>query len=137
MSLSPALRITTAAALAAVASGGVWALRTFDPNVAESLFPRCLFLVFTGLYCPGCGLTRMLHALVHGDLAGAAAMNIMLLLMLPLVAMLVVHEAWGRRLMPARLVASLYNARAWLGVVVAFGVLRNLPWAPFSALAPG
>ena len=25
----------------------------------------------------------------------------------------------------------------WLAVVVAFGVLRNLPWPPFDSLAPG
>ncbi|MGN0372670.1 MAG: DUF2752 domain-containing protein [Enterocloster sp.] len=30
-------------------------------------FP-CLFQLFTGLYCPGCGGTRALRALLHGKL---------------------------------------------------------------------
>ena len=63
-------------ASAAVAAGaGIWLLRTFDPNVAGSPFPPCLFRLLTGHYCIGCGLTRALHALVHGDLPRALSMN--------------------------------------------------------------
>lgn len=35
----------------------------------------CLFHVATGLLCPGCGTTRSLTALIHGDLATAFAFN--------------------------------------------------------------
>jgi len=31
----------------------------------------CPFKIFTGLPCPGCGLTRSAVALLHGDLAGS------------------------------------------------------------------
>lgn len=35
----------------------------------------CLFHASTGLLCPGCGTTRSLTALVHGDVAGALSFN--------------------------------------------------------------
>ncbi|WP_026817397.1 DUF2752 domain-containing protein [Arenimonas composti] len=118
-------------------AAGVWALRTWDPNLPGNPFLGCVFYAATGLHCPGCGATRALHALVHFDLAGALAMNALLILGGPLGLLLVLRalqqlpasfEPWLRPL-----------ARPWLwvGLVAGFGVLRNLPWAPFSWLAPG
>lgn len=135
--MAPAQRRLALAGTLAASAGGAWLLRTFDPGAAGSLFPPCLFLTFTGLYCPGCGITRMLHALVHGDLARAADMNLMVLAMLPLLGLMAAQEFAGRRVLPGAIARPLYNARLWLGVVLAFGVLRNLPWAPFAGLAPG
>lgn len=136
--ISPApARALLATAGAAVVGGGAWLLRTFDPNAVGSLFPPCLFRTFTGLYCPGCGITRMLHALVHGDLARAIDMNAMVVAMLPAIALLAINEAGARRILTPPLARPLYNPKLWLAVVVAFGVLRNLPWAPFAGLAPG
>ena len=53
----------TAAAFAAVA--GFWLLWHFDPSAPGSRFPACMFRSLTGYYCIGCGMTRMLHALVQ------------------------------------------------------------------------
>ena len=124
-----------AASMAAV--GGMWLLRTFDPNATGSIFPPCIFRVVTGLHCPGCGITRMLHALAHGDIARAVEMNAMVVAMLPALALLALNEATTRRVLPPMLARPLYSAKLWLAVVVAFGVLRNLPFAPFDRLAPG
>lgn len=126
------------AALAALpAAAGLWALRHFDPNVAGNPFPPCLFHSVTGLFCPGCGLTRAAHALVHLDFARAFEMNALAMVSAPIVALLVARhygrlpDALGERLRPFTSLAF------WITAVVAFGVLRNLPWAPFSWLAPG
>ena len=43
----------------------------------------CPFWKFTGLLCPGCGVTRMCLALLRLDLAGAWRANPALLLALP------------------------------------------------------
>ena len=64
-----------------------------DPNAPGSLLPPCPFATLTGLFCPGCGATRALHALLHLDVAGAFAMNPLLVLCLPLLALFGLHFA--------------------------------------------
>ena len=131
-------RIGWPAALAAVlAVAGVWALRHFDPNVAGNPFPPCLFHLITGLWCPGCGMTRCAHALVHLNFARAFSMNALVMLAAPVLALLYARSAgWLSAEFSARL-RPLTSLTLWFVLVVVFAVLRNLPWAPFSWLAPG
>lgn len=124
-------------AFAVLAAAGVAVLWRVDPNQAGSGLPGCPFHAITGLYCPGCGATRALHALVHGDVGHAMAMNPVLTLTLPLIALLLLNALTR---LPAPLVAvaqRISDARVWAVAVIGFAVLRNLPWAPFTALAPG
>lgn len=135
--LRPAVSVSIIAAGAAVVGAGVWALRRFDPNVAGSGFVSCLFHDLTGWYCPGCGTTRALHALVHGDLAGVVAMNPLLPLLGVLLPALLL-QAVGKPLpLPRVLQQGLLSTKLWIGLIVGYWVLRNLPWWPFSWLAPG
>ena len=134
MSSRPALAATAASALA-VAILGIWLLRTFDPSAAGSLFPSCVFHDLTGWYCPGCGITRALHALAHFDLWRALAMNAFLVLSLPLLAAMALHGLTQRAWLPARIRRVLFDGRWWIAALVVFGVLRNLPG--FAFLAPG
>ncbi len=132
-----ALWITGMASAAVAVGAGIWLLRSFDPNAADSPFPPCMFHAFTGLYCIGCGLTRALHALVHGDVAGALGMNPLGVLMLGLVPLML---AWGRGWQPRALqpvMAVVMEPKLWLVLLPAYWVARNLPWFPFTLLAPG
>ena len=43
----------------------------------------CLFRAYTGFKCPGCGVTRMCVAILHGDWRTAWKENSMLLILLP------------------------------------------------------
>jgi hypothetical protein len=116
---------------------GVWLLRTYDPNVAGNPFPPCMFRAFTGCYCIGCGLTRALHALVHGDLRGALSMNPLAVLLLPLLPLMV---AWGNGWQPRRLqpvMDVVLEPKLWLWLLPGYWIARNLPWFPFTLLAPG
>lgn len=126
-----------AAGSAGAAVAGLLLLRQVDPSRPGSGLPPCPFHWLTGLYCPGCGATRAMHALAHFDVAGALAMNPLLVLALPVVALLLAGSAgW----LPARqrlLSSRLLDARPWAVAVIAFAVARNLPWAPFAWLAPG
>lgn len=112
-------------------------LRHVDPGRPGSGLPACPFHGLTGLYCPGCGATRAMHALLHFDLGGALAMNPLLVLALPFVALLLADFAgW----LPSRWRAGQWrvlDARPWAALVVAFWVARNLPWPPFAWMAPG
>jgi hypothetical protein len=98
-------------------------------------YPSCPFHAMTGLWCPGCGSLRALHALTHGDVATAMHRNI---LVLPALAYLAVTWiAWlGHTLGRPRTTRATPSAALWsvLAVIVAFGVARNLP--PTDWLAP-
>ena len=134
MSSRPAMAATAAVGGAMVALG-VWLLRTFDPSATGSLFPSCIFHDLTGWYCPGCGITRALHALVHFDLARALAMNAFLVLSLPLLAAMTVQGFMQRPWLPAGIKRVLFDGRWWITALVVYGVVRNLPG--FEWLAPG
>jgi hypothetical protein len=118
--------------LAGLAAGAT--LYAVDPHEAGH-YPSCPFLATTGFYCPGCGALRATHDLLHGDLTGALARNPLAVLAIPyLVLALVagVRRATGR---PAPRSTSLPPWVVWavLGVVVGFGVLRNVPgWSWLS-----
>ena len=53
------------------------------PPNDQTYYPRCTFHQLTGYHCPGCGGTRCVAALLHGDILQAAAYNLYFLLALP------------------------------------------------------
>lgn len=118
-----------AAGLAALAAVGV-----VDPG-EPGHYPSCPVFALTGLFCPGCGSLRAMHALVHGDLATAWARNP---LTVPAFAVLLgAYLEWGQRVFtgaPRRVVAPPWLLWTLLGFVVAFTLLRNVPG--FDALSP-
>jgi len=123
-----------------VAAGalGACAVLLFADPADDARYPTCPFLAVTGRWCPGCGSLRGLRALLRGDVAAAAGFNILLLVAVPY--LLYSWAAWaaetrGRaRPAPLRLPAGAVVA---IGVgAVVFAVLRNLPMAPLTALAP-
>ncbi len=126
--------------MAGVAALGTCALLvTVDPAAPGGPYPPCPFRLATGLSCPGCGSLRALSDLLRGDLAGALGHNVLLVAALPVALLAVVALAVGRRLYPAGPRATALRSRAPVALLVlalAFGVARNLPWSPFSGLAP-
>ena len=65
-------RLGWSAALAVLGAGAT-VLYHADPYAEDSLLPACPFHAVTGLYCPGCGMTRCLHAVLHLDVGAAMA----------------------------------------------------------------
>ena len=120
-----------------LAAGATLVLRNVSPYANGNLLPSCPLYALTGIYCPGCGSTRCLYSLVHFDLAGAMAMNPLLVLSLPLLLLMLLHGAGVRMRALDPLLHVLAKPMFWLVLLVGYAVLRNLPWAPFTALAPG
>ena len=67
-----------------------------DPS-QSGVFPRCTFLTLTGYKCPGCGSQRAIHALMHGDIAGAFRFNALLLISIPWITLCLYAEAQRTR----------------------------------------
>ncbi|WP_018800751.1 DUF2752 domain-containing protein [Salinispora arenicola] len=123
------------AALGCVGAGIGYTL-LFDPTrSAPDAAPTCLLKLTSGLDCPGCGGTRALWYVLHADLPAAARHHVLLVFALPFLAYLFVawagRQAFGWRLPELRIGNKLIGAV--LAVWFAFSVVRNLPWAPFTA----
>jgi Protein of unknown function (DUF2752) len=132
------VRLVLVAAAAVGLPTAATVLHLFPPEQTAGLYPPCFFYLLTGLHCPGCGATRCVDALVHGDLPQALAYNPLLILALPLIAVGVLHMVYGlwtgRRLGVLKVPLWLVYALPW--VLVAFWVLRNIDVYPLTLLAP-
>lgn len=105
-----------------VAAAGVWVLYAYPP--ADSAFyPRCAFKMLTGLDCPGCGLTRASHHVLHGEFAEAFRLNPLLFAMAGVVLFALPSAARGRH--PAFLTSRWFGWGAVL-VVIGWWIVRNL-----------
>ncbi|HEX4999399.1 MAG TPA: DUF2752 domain-containing protein [Terriglobia bacterium] len=120
--------------LSAAAAGGAAILFLFDP-ARHDFYPFCFFKATTGLDCPGCGMLRALHQLLHGHVFAAARLNLLLVVCLPFIFWLTARYAVERwRGQQAHW--SIPPSWMWtfLALSVVFGTLRNLPG--FEWLAP-
>jgi hypothetical protein len=108
-------------------------LYIFDPAVCK-LFPPCPFYAITGFYCPGCGSQRALHDILHLNLAGAIANN---LLVIPAIIIIIYHLLY-LTIKPKHQNILYYNSTPWiiLGIIIVFWILRNIPAYPLNLLAP-
>lgn len=118
-----------------LSAGGFALLFLVDPS-RTPLVP-CLFRTLTGLDCPGCGMTRAFHALLHFQLLRALRFNVFCIVVAPalllLWAELLSFFSRGRFFrMPLRIPTAVLIGFGIL--VLAFTVLRNIPAAPFCWL---
>jgi hypothetical protein len=120
--------------LAATAIGVGAMVFFFNPST-HGFYPICLFHTLTGLNCPGCGMTRALYALLHGNFRLALKDNALFVLALAALAV------WSARLLLRKMQnqpvkSSVPPKILWplLGLAFVFAVIRNLPG--FDWLSP-
>jgi len=129
-------RLLAGAGILAV-SAGAFVVGYFNPTTA-GFFPVCPLFALTGIHCPGCGLTRGFHALLNGDILTALHFNALIpafafvfgFVVVSLFLIVVRGRGLSWRFFPP---ASLYG---FLFLAAAFFILRNLPFYPFTLLAP-
>jgi hypothetical protein len=132
--ISPANTWFAAVILGVAGLGGAAMVFFFNPTT-HAFYPICEFHRLTGLNCPGCGATRALYALLHGNLTTALRDNALFVGALAAAAARGIWLAAGK--FRQRPTSELFPVRwAWplLAVAVVFAVLRNLP--AFSFLPP-
>jgi hypothetical protein len=129
------LRPAAPAGVLAVAAAAVAYVGSVDPT-EHGHYPTCPFLALTGLYCPGCGSLRMVHALAHGHVAEGFGRNPLAFLLIPVVGYL--WTRWVTCVIRGETISSpLFRTSviwAFIGLLIVYWVVRNLPAG--HALAP-
>ena len=113
--------------LAAVSAVGLAIARLWPVASVDSGEPTCLLRIFTGLPCPGCGMTRAWVHVAHGDVLTAFQYNLFGPIGMAVAAWIVLYVgvALARRRPPERIL-SVVDPRIVLGLV--------LVWLTYSAV---
>lgn len=108
----------------------------FICNLAGRPLIPCMFHTVTGLYCPGCGVSRMCLSLLRLDFLSAFKANAVLMLLLPpgfiIGLQMAARYIKTGRITPTRLQSCILTAMT--AILLIFGVLRNMP--AFAFLQP-
>ncbi|HEX9048327.1 MAG TPA: DUF2752 domain-containing protein [Verrucomicrobiae bacterium] len=126
---------TRVTVLLVLAAAGVATMVYFFNPAKFGFYPVCQFHRITGLNCPGCGGTRSLYALLHGQFALAVRDNALAVAGLIFLTARASWFGWNR--IRGRANGNFFPTRyLWplLVLAVVFTVLRNLP--AFSFLSP-
>ena len=113
-------------AVACAALAGAAVLYLFPPKQYD-FYPQCPVFQYLHVYCPGCGATRALAALLHGRIAEALHYNTLVVMLIPVLLAYFAAADWKARgdevftwpRVPALALTAL------LVMSAAFGVLRN------------
>lgn len=92
----------------------------------------CLFNKLTGLYCPGCGMTRAIISFWHFDFISCFRNNMLFFVFLPLglyyiICVIRTYIKFGV-VISINQVFSKWVICGLLLLVIGFGVIRNLGW---------
>src|SRR4030095_3206655 len=118
-------RLTALLVWLSIAMGATY-LFIFDPG-KTGFFPACPFRTLTGFTCPGCGSTRGLHRLLHGDIVSALEFYSLIVLSLPFLLYALVRytaaAVSGRRVQKHYVDAKYI----WMlcAVIMSFWIFRN------------
>ena len=90
----------------------------------------CLFNKITNLYCPGCGVTRMLLSISKLNFYQAFRYNQLVFIFLPFILLLLIDFLLKWLKNQNNYIYLRINNKVWvvlLIIVLVFGILRNIP----------
>ncbi|WP_322970991.1 DUF2752 domain-containing protein [Faecalibacter sp. LW9] len=107
----------------------------FNPSANEGYFLRCPTNSIFGINCPGCGVQRAIHHLLHLELVEAFRANALFVLSLPFIFFIGIDFILGTK----KTTRIPTNRMVWIGLlllVLLFGIMRNVSVYPFTLLSP-
>ena len=112
-------------------------LYNFDPAHSQYIYPPSLSREWGGFYCPGCGMLRALHQLLHGNYQAALRLNPLLIVSLPYFLYWII-PCFFEYFYQIHLYTIRYPKQQAMVIVIIYslyGILRNVT-APESWLVP-
>jgi len=103
-----------------------------------NFLPKCPLYVTTGIYCPGCGSQRATHELLHFHFLGVLRQNALYVLGLLFLAYHLIINILNS-LFKKNIYNYVYHPKTpyiILIIIIVFWILRNIPYYPFTLLAP-
>jgi len=104
---------------------------------SDSLYPKCPFYALTGWHCAGCGSLRTISCLARGDISTAWKKNKFTVICIPF--LLWSFIGYGAKCFKIRF-PQIFIKPIWiwvlLGLIILFGILRNIQIYPLYLLAP-
>lgn len=94
----------------------------------------CFINKTTGLFCPGCGITRMLFALLRLEIKEAFFYNPLIFIMLPFIIIYYIYFLYLYVIDNTDKFYRLFPWYSWVIVgilVISFTIARNLPYFTF------
>ena len=104
----------------------------FFLSLRYKIFIPCVFHEITGLYCPGCGITRCFISIINLDLMQAFRYNCLVFILLPLFMYIFIKKYYFWLLNKE---CTIFSNRFYVVLAIItllFGIFRNI----FSFLAP-
>jgi hypothetical protein len=125
-------RRSTVLAIWSLIIAGAAYLFAFEPGKSGFFLP-CPFRLLTGFNCPGCGVTRALHQLLHGHFETAFMLNPLFLLAIPFIlfAFLRYSVIVMRGGVPPPNALPAPYIYAIFFIILGFWIFRNTPFYPF------
>lgn len=107
----------------------------YDPADTSNPYAFCMLKNVTGYSCPGCGGQRALHHLLHLNIMDAARLNVFIFVFFPLILYVILMFC----LRPFNIYLPDLNLSTkgviiLLAVFFLYGILRNIPYYPFTLL---
>lgn len=111
----------------------------FDNNPEfVSIYPSCIIYEYTGFYCPGCGSQRAAYHFLNFNFLQALNQNILFIFGILLLIYFLVIKAFNilYKKKCVNFLEKPFVIYILLGFTIIFWILRNIPFYPFTYLAP-
>ena len=97
----------------------------------------CVYYELSGMYCPGCGITRAAYSLLQLDFYQAIRYNAFSIIIIPLIGLYLIGGIYSWLFNKTNFMDNKIPLVIWIIFIVLlllYGILRNMP--QFSCLAP-